>query len=114
MPARDGSGPAGMGPMTGRGAGYCAGYVGPGFGNRGGGGGGGFGRGFGRGRGRGCGMGWRNVWGGPGYAPTYPGPSASGAVMPGNEAQLLRGQAAGLRRALNEIKERLDELEKEV
>ncbi len=26
MPFRDGSGPAGMGPMTGRGAGFCAGY----------------------------------------------------------------------------------------
>ncbi len=26
MPARDGSGPIGMGPMTGRGAGLCTGY----------------------------------------------------------------------------------------
>ncbi len=26
MPAGDGTGPWGMGPMTGRGAGYCAGY----------------------------------------------------------------------------------------
>ncbi|MGI6097596.1 MAG: DUF5320 domain-containing protein, partial [Dethiobacteria bacterium] len=27
MPRGDGSGPAGMGPMTGRAAGYCAGYA---------------------------------------------------------------------------------------
>lgn len=31
MPAGDGTGPMGMGPMTGRAAGYCAGYGTPGF-----------------------------------------------------------------------------------
>jgi hypothetical protein len=31
MPRGDGTGPAGMGPMTGRGAGFCAGYHAPGF-----------------------------------------------------------------------------------
>jgi len=31
MPRGDGTGPAGMGPMTGRAAGYCAGYPVPGF-----------------------------------------------------------------------------------
>ena len=31
MPAGDGTGPRGMGPMTGRAAGYCAGYPVPGF-----------------------------------------------------------------------------------
>ena len=31
MPRGDGTGPMGMGPMTGRGAGYCAGYAVPGF-----------------------------------------------------------------------------------
>lgn len=31
MPWGDGTGPYGMGPMTGRGAGYCAGYPIPGF-----------------------------------------------------------------------------------
>ncbi len=31
MPGGDGTGPAGMGPMTGRAAGYCAGYVVPGY-----------------------------------------------------------------------------------
>ena len=33
MPFGDGTGPRGMGPMTGRGAGYCAGYGAPGFTN---------------------------------------------------------------------------------
>jgi len=31
MPRGDGTGPAGMGPMTGRAAGYCAGYPMPGY-----------------------------------------------------------------------------------
>ena len=31
MPFGDGTGPMGLGPMTGRGAGYCAGYLAPGF-----------------------------------------------------------------------------------
>jgi len=31
MPRGDGTGPGGMGPMTGRAAGYCAGYPVPGF-----------------------------------------------------------------------------------
>jgi len=74
MPRGDGTGPMGMGPMTGRAAGYCAGYGAPGFMNpipgrgfagRGigfgfGRGRGGYGRGMGRGMGfgRGRGMGW--------------------------------------------------------
>lgn len=33
MPFGDGTGPRGMGPMTGRGAGYCAGFARPGFAN---------------------------------------------------------------------------------
>jgi len=33
MPAGDGTGPMGMGPMTGRAAGYCAGYPAPGYAN---------------------------------------------------------------------------------
>lgn len=33
MPFGDGTGPQGMGPMTGRGAGYCAGFSRPGFAN---------------------------------------------------------------------------------
>ena len=33
MPFGDGTGPRGMGPMSGRGAGYCAGFGQPGFTN---------------------------------------------------------------------------------
>lgn len=65
MPFGDGTGPRGMGPMTGRGAGYCAGSGRPGFANAL------PGRwfGFGRGRGRGRGYGWSGA-GYPGYG--YP------------------------------------------
>ena len=60
MPGGDRTGPAGMGPMTGRGAGYCAGYSVPGYANPiAGRGFGGYGA-FGRGRGGGMGMGRRN------------------------------------------------------
>ena len=66
MPFGDGTGPGGMGPMTGRGAGYCTGYGQPGRFNAVPRGGAGFGWrwpfgffGFGRGRGRGSGRGRR-------------------------------------------------------
>ncbi|MGI6114460.1 MAG: DUF5320 domain-containing protein, partial [Mahellales bacterium] len=47
MPGGDGTGPMGMGPMTGRGAGFCAGFQVPGYMNPTG----GWGIGSGRGRG---------------------------------------------------------------
>ncbi|NLP29586.1 MAG: DUF5320 domain-containing protein [Clostridiales bacterium] len=50
MPRGDGTGPSGLGPLTGRGAGYCSGYKIPGFANPIG-----FRRGFGLGLGRGSG-----------------------------------------------------------
>ena len=49
MPRGDGTGPQGMGPMTGRALGFCAGFGTPGYANPGV--GAGFGRGCGRGRG---------------------------------------------------------------
>lgn len=49
MPGRDRTGPAGSGPMTGRGMGICAGSIQIGFGR-------GCGRGFARGMGRGFGF----------------------------------------------------------
>ncbi|MBN1152457.1 MAG: DUF5320 domain-containing protein [Dehalococcoidia bacterium] len=60
MPRGDGTGPMGMGPMTGRGAGYCSGAGAPGFMNPspGWGYGRGYGRGFGLGLGRGGGRGF--------------------------------------------------------
>ncbi|VAW29535.1 hypothetical protein MNBD_BACTEROID07-1822 [hydrothermal vent metagenome] len=56
MPLGDGTGPAGQGPLTGRGAGRCGGNNVQGYGN------GFFGRGFGfaRGLGRGLGRGFGN------------------------------------------------------
>ncbi|MGI6252541.1 MAG: DUF5320 domain-containing protein [Aminivibrio sp.] len=64
MPARDGTGPMGMGPMTGWGRGWCGRGRGRGFGFGRGGGYGGF-----AGHGRfGMGRGWGGVWAEP-YSP---------------------------------------------
>jgi hypothetical protein len=60
MPRGNGTGPGGMGLMTGRAAGNCAGYPVPGFMNPYG---GRFGGGFGLGRGRGLGLGRGARWG---------------------------------------------------
>jgi len=82
MPFGDGTGPLGLGPMTGRAAGFCAGFGRPGFASPMPGyhypygyahaapawsrWGWGFGRGLGRGFGRGFSRGWRR-WGLYGY-----------------------------------------------
>lgn len=58
MPFGDGTGPRGLGPMTGRRAGFCAGFGRPGFTNPMPGTRFGLGWGFGRGRGRGWGRGF--------------------------------------------------------
>jgi hypothetical protein len=116
MPKGDGTGPTGMGPMTGRAAGYCAGYGVPGFANAGvGGAGRGFGFGRGRGRGFGRGMGWRRGWGagfGGGFGAYPMAPVAPAPMTAEDEAELLRSQAAGIQRTLDEINARLAELEK--
>jgi hypothetical protein len=132
MPGGDGTGPGGMGPMTGRAAGFCAGYPVPGYANPVG------GRGyFGRGRGRGMGRGFG--WGRAGYGfPAYggavnpyayggaAGPYAYGGAVnpfayggapfaPGLTAQQeldgLKGQAEYLEDSLDGIKKRIEELE---
>ncbi|HPN74883.1 MAG TPA: DUF5320 domain-containing protein, partial [Candidatus Marinimicrobia bacterium] len=54
MPRGDGTGPTGMGPMTGRAAGFCAGNNVPGYANPY------IGRVFGGGMGRGRGRGFRH------------------------------------------------------
>ena len=114
MPRGDGTGPMGLGPMTGRGAGYCAGYPVPGFMNPAA---GGWGRGFGRGMGRGWGrgMGWRRGfagWGAPGFVPYGAAAFAAPTATAKEEAQVLRDQAAGMREALEQINARLAEIEK--
>jgi hypothetical protein len=122
MPAGDGTGPSGMGPMTGRGAGYCAGYGAPGYANPM------PGRGFGMGWGRGGGgrRGWRNMyyatglpgWARYGYAPAWGAPPATtygpyGAPpTPEQETEFLRSQAEMLKRELDAISQRIAELEK--
>ena len=114
MPGGDGTGPGGMGPMTGRGAGYCAGYSVPGFTNRG------YGFGFGRGMGFGFRGGRGGRWGAPyagyGYGVPQPTPYAAPygvAPTPQQEMDVLKGQAKNLEGALEEINKRLAELEAE-
>ncbi|MFW6169957.1 MAG: DUF5320 domain-containing protein [Planctomycetota bacterium] len=121
MPGGDRTGPAGMGPMTGRAAGYCTGNATPGFASGPGVGGfGGRGRGGGGGRGRGrrnwfhaTGVpGWQRAnWGQPAFgrpAPAAPVPPARDPVA---EREELKCQAAELSAALDHIKQRITELE---
>jgi len=114
MPGGDGSGPMGMGPMTGRAAGFCAGYGVPGYTNPVGGRGRGFGGG-GRGRGGGWGRGMRFGAGRFGWAPMGPGYPAYGGVAPAAPApeqglETLRQQANYFQGALEDIQKRIDEL----
>jgi len=131
MPGGDGTGPGGLGPMTGRAAGLCAGYPVPGYMNPVG------GRGY-WGLGRGGGWGRRNWfyatgltgWQRAGYGwPARGGaayPYASGGAAspygyggvpfaPGLTAQQeldgLKGQAEYLEDSLDGIKKRIEELE---
>ena len=124
MPRGDGTGPAGMGPMTGRAAGYCAGYPVPGFMNPVG------GRGF-WGRGRGGGRGRRNWYyatGLPGWARAGLGyPAWGGVVNPHappaepvapemtaeQELYGLKQQAEYFQNALGDINERIEQLKAE-
>lgn len=112
MPRGNGTGPLGMGSMTGRGAGYCAGGNSPGFAGSGAGlGKGGRCRGF-----AGGGFGRRNMFyatGQPGWARF--GASASAlnapAVDPEQERAALMGRAEVLGTELERIKSRLDAME---
>jgi len=124
MPGGDGTGPAGMGPMTGRAAGFCAGYPLPGYANPVGGRGyWGWGRGF-----RGGGWGRRNWYyatGLPGWARAgYAGNAYGGypAVYAGGfpyeptaeqEQQALKQQSEYLQQSLDDVNKRIEELEKQ-
>ena len=112
MPGGNGTGPGGMGPMTGRGAGFCAGYAVPGYANPVG--GRGYGMGFGRGRGMGRGRGFGRGFGraGTGYGmPAYGGVSFAPTVAPQQELDSLKDQAEYLEDALDGIKKRIEELD---
>lgn len=111
MPRGDRTGPMGLGPMTGRAAGYCAGFGVPGYMNPVGGrlGLGGGGRGWRH---------WYYATGLPGWARFGVAP-AWGTVPPAwaaptaeQEADLLRRQADLLKQQLDAINQRLDEIEK--
>ncbi len=124
MPGGNGTGPMGMGAMTGRAAGFCAGFGAPGYTNpvpgRG------LGMGFGRGRGaRGRGFarggrGWQNMFyatGFPGwmrfgeYSALYGYPGPYQKADPEMEKQALKNQADALEAELNLLKKRLSEIE---
>lgn len=114
MPRGDGTGPMGIGPMTGRGMGCCAGYQVPGFANAGG-----------MGRGRGF-RGMRFATGLPawarsgaypqGYAPAAYQDAApyanEGAAPDVDEKEALQKQADFLEKQLKEVQEQLNRFEK--
>jgi len=115
MPGRNGTGPRGMGPMTGRGMGFCTvsetqGHINIGAGQ-------GFGTGFGRGRGfGGCGggRGWRNMFnatGLPGWMRFGSNTEQNYSYDPETEKQALRSHAGILQSQLDQIKKRLDAVE---
>ena len=105
MPRGDRTGPMGMGPLTGRGAGYCNGFAAPGYANPAQ-----FSGGFGRGRG------FRRMFyatGTPGWArcgcPAYAG--ANTAAF--DEKMVLSNQAEFLEAQLQQVKKRLSSLDEE-
>ena len=99
MPRGDGTGPMGMGPLTGRGMRYCigAGYPGNVRGGRGC-----FGRGFGMGRGMG-----RGFFGGtaPLLGGGFPAP-----VSAEQGKAVLENQVLAMEQNLAELKKRLSEM----
>jgi hypothetical protein len=112
MPGFDGTGPRGMGPMTGGGRGFCSpwglgrgtyGYgAGIGRGGRFRSFGGGFGRGY-AGRGFGYGVGYPPAWGAAAWPPY-------GAEAPTADFDALQDQVRGLQDQLREIERRMRDL----
>lgn len=119
MPRGDGTGPLGLGPMTGRAAGCCAGYAAPGYMNPVAGKGyfglrrGFFGRGGGRGRRNwyyATGLtGWQRAsMGIPAYGGAYP---YAPEVSPQQEMDTLKNEADFLKKQLEAIQNRIENLE---
>ena len=123
MPRGDRTGPQGMGPMTGRGAGFCTGNNAPGYMNPG------PGMGMRRGGGRGMGMGGGGARGGWGNRNWFRATGLTGWMRAGmgapwgmggvaeptpeQEVEMLRAQASELESALGQINQRLDEIQGE-
>ncbi len=112
MPRGDGTGPMGMGSMTGRAFGYCVGFNKPGYANPAGAGRRGFncGRGF-----YGGGHGHRNMY----YATGLPGWMRGQGpahfqvnLSPEEEAGRLKLLETSMIKELEEIRKRISELEK--
>ena len=123
MPRGDKTGPQGIGPMTGRAAGYSAVYPVPRFANPNGGHGMGYRRGFGGGR-----RGFRGGYDAASPLPAYmgeaqyvsPPPPAAGysntyspAGNPDQELEMLKNQTSYIEETLENIKKRINELETE-
>lgn len=115
MPGGDRTGPMGMGPRTGRGAGFCGGVGSPGFASRGFGAGGAFGGGRGRGgRGRrnmfyATGLtGWQRAAMDAAEPPAATQPQPAEAVQ--QELEVLKTQAAAVAAALDQIRRRIEEI----
>ncbi|HDP97705.1 MAG TPA: hypothetical protein ENN22_00770 [bacterium] len=118
MPGGDRTGPLGMGPRTGRAAGFCVGSNVPGYANPVG------GRGFFRfgmgamGRGRGW-RHWYHATGLPFWARStsaaFPGLQAQhpGSVSPEQELEMLKNQADNLKNALDEVNRRIEKHQKQ-
>ena len=108
MPRGDGRGPAGLGSMTGRAAGFCAGNSAPGYTA-----GGFFGRGIGRGAGLGRGRGFRNrffeagtpFWARSNYQPE--------SFTKEDELNILKNRTKFMQDEMNAVNERINELENE-
>lgn len=105
MPGGDRTGPAGTGPRTGRGAGYCGGSDMPGYANSPG----RFGpvRGF-----RGGDRGWRRRFHATGPARWAGGVSGSALVAAEDEATALKDRADRLRSQLDATEARLGHIKK--
>jgi len=97
MPRGDGSGPMGMGPMTGRGAGFCTGFTTPGYANP-------TGYGYGLGRGRG----FRRMFFSTGLGQNT---NAEYYASTADERELLKRQATALENQLRDIKKRFEGFE---
>jgi len=121
MPGGDRTGPLGLGPMTGRAAGYCAGFAAPGYAHPVPTLGWGRGRGGGRGRGRwpflGAWANWPVPWlmrdlGAPAYMPhPYTGVLPWSLVMTSDEElSVLNNQVRYVESVLKTLRSRIEEL----
>lgn len=91
MPGRNGTGPMGAGPMTGRGFGFCTGAA----------------PGYGTGRGLGLGLGWRR---GCGYGRGYGRFSASRTTDDLSRREMLEQHKKALEVGLDSVNRQLDDM----